>query len=340
MKSAIQFRVFLLVSAFAFTAAAPEFSSQPSTAKSATHSPTSAVEFLRDFTIIAPAKAGVTARIIVPPVSDATLDRIGPSATLFSIGPGDSVWLGMEPDLLIHATRGYRFRLGIPIADIAVLDNSTLLVATADAFGFLAMDEPGATSSSSQATVAFQPIITLPVTEARISLGENGTLYIFGTDVKSGRNDVFLLRPESVGSESVRALRAMRKVFSTTERISAVAGDGEETFVATGRLVVKISGGQERMTTAFQHPKEEITGLAFSRAHGLFYSTPSGVGVAWPDESIEFVRAPNVAIRLVGNSLYIFLKNNFGVVKVDGTDAFLPFLHPGKIAPLTEKGKP
>ena len=283
------------------------------------------VSFLPDFTIAFPPGSKSVARLVVPPVSDAVLDQLGPSSASFGVGPGDAVWFGQEPDLLIQASNGYRFRVGVPVSDIAILDDGTLLVVSAGVLGFIAADNASAAFGAGNVTVAFQPIVTLPFAEARLASGGKGALYIFGTDGKSGRNEVFLLRPEaSAGSGTARALRTIRKIFSTTERISSVAGDGNETFVATGRFVLKVSDGAVRIAPAFLHPKEEITGIVWSRKSGLFYATRSGVGSVSSDGSFEFVRVPNPAIRLVNDTLYILLRNSFAVVKVEGINAYRP----------------
>jgi hypothetical protein len=280
------------------------------------------VEFLRDFTIALPPGWNAPVRLVVPSLPDALLDKAGPASPRFAVGPGDAVWFGVDPGVLIHATRGYPLRPGVEFSDIAVLDGGGLLVATGDAVGFLAIDAPA--EGAGQGTVAFQPIVTLPVAEARLSAGPGGGLYLFGRGKEGGLNDVYLLAPEADPSApgAPRLLRSLRKVFSTAEKVSAVAGNGEDTFVATGRLVVKRAAGEAGVSPVLLHPKEEITGLARTRSGLLFYATPSGVGVVTPGGAVDFVKAPNPAIRAVGDELYILLRNAYAVVKVAGTEAF------------------
>ena len=288
------------------------------------------VEFLRDFTIAVPPGWKAPVRLLVPPVSDAVLDKVGPSAPLFTVGPADAVWFGVERNILINATKGYPVHPGVPLSDIAIIDGGGLLLATDDAVGFVVINAaPGTTFGDGQMTAIFQPIFTSPVTDAHLSAGANGSLYIFGGAREGGRNDVYLMAPEAVdhAPATPRALRTLRKVFSTTENISAVAGDGKETFVATGRLVVKVSGAKKEMVAALLHPKEPILGLALTHNGLLFYATSSGVGVVTPGGTAEFVKAPNVAIRSVGDNLYILLRNSFAVVKVEGTGAFRSAVH-------------
>jgi hypothetical protein len=301
--------------AFACLPASPRAASAP-------NAPASPVELLRDFTIALPPGWKAPVRIVVPSLPEALLDKAGPASPRFAVGPGDAVWFGVDPGVLVQATRGYPVRPGVPISDIAVLDGGGLLVATDDAVGFLAIDAPA--GGAATGTVAFQPIVTLPVTEARLSAGPGGGLYLFGRGKDDGLNDVYLLAPEAdpASPDAPRMLRTLRKPFSTEEKVSAVAGDGEDTFVATGRLVVKLAAGGKAMTPVLLHPKEEIVGLARTRSGLLFYATLSGVGVVTPGGAVDIVKAPNTAIRAVGDDLYILLRNAYAVVKVAGTDAF------------------
>jgi hypothetical protein len=305
-------------------------------AQAAAASTASSVEFLRDFTIAVPPGWKAPVRLLVPPVSDTVLDKMGPSAPLFAVGPADAVWFGIERNVLIHATKGYPLQLGVPFSDIAIIDGGGLLVATDGAIGFVVINvAPGTTPGDGQMTAAFQPIFTLPVTGAHLSAGANGSLYVFGRAKEGGRNDVYLMAPEAVehAPAAPRALRTLRKVFSTTENIAAVAGNGDETYVATGRLVVKVSRAKKGIVAVLLHPKEPVLGLALTHNGLLFYATSSGVGVVSAAGAVEFVKAANVAIRSVGDDLYILLRNSFAVVKVEGTGAFRTAMHPASPKP-------
>ncbi len=273
------------------------------------------MEFLPGFAIAVPPGSKAAARLVVPPASPETLDRLSWTGTTFAVGSGGVVWLGRDDGTLVNFTKGFKVRLSEPFSDIASLRGGALLVAGREALGFL------------PAGTAFQPIFSLPVTDARLAAGERGALYLFGAGRESGRNELYLLKPEasSPAPKARKAVRAFRKIFSTAENLSAAAGDGDVTFVAVGRLVLKITTtGQERIATVFVHPREDVTDLAWSRAHGLFYATPSGIGCAGPKETLEFIHAPNAAIRLVDGALYVLLKNSLAVVKVEGIDAFKP----------------
>lgn len=297
----------------------------PGRVGAANAAPTSAVELLRDFTIALPPGGKTAVRLLVSPLPDDVLDRLGPSAPLFAVGPRDAIWLGIEPGMLIHATKGYRFRSAVPLSDIAVVEGGGLVVAASDAVGYLVPDGSAASpGSAASEAAAFQPIAGLPLSEARLAAGGNGSLYLFGPALEGGGNAVYLMAPEAAGAGpgGPHAVRTLRRVFSTGERIAAVAGDGAETYVATGKLIVKISGASRTMTPVLAHPREPIAGLALTRRGLLFYATATSVGVVSPGGTVEFVKAPHVALRSVGDDLYLLLRSSLAVVKVEGMEPF------------------
>ncbi|TSA08591.1 MAG: hypothetical protein D4R73_08290 [Deltaproteobacteria bacterium] len=279
--------------------------------------------FLQDFSIALPASSHITVRLIVPPPDEKSRGKMAWTDVAFAVGPGDVVWFGHDGDTVINFSRGYLFRTDRTFTDIAVLTGGALLISGRTDLGFVPAVGLSA-ADGKVATVSVQPIFLLPVNDCRLSAGEKGALYLSGTGRESGKEEVHLVRPEPAvpGRDARMVVRTIRKIYVSTEKVSAVAGDGDETVIATGRLVFKVTAGRDALEPMFLHPREEITGLAFSRAHGLFYATPSGVGYAGPNGKVEFIKAPNVSIRIAGGALYVFLRNSLAVVKVEGIDAF------------------
>jgi len=280
------------------------------------------LELLRDFTIALPPGARTAVRLLVPPLSEAAAARRAPGAPRFTVGADDAAWLVVEPGVLVQATRGLRFRPGVPIADLAAVEGGGLVVTSGDAVGFLVPEPPEGAATAGRVT--FQPIADLPISEARLAAAVGGGLYLFGPAREGGGQAVYLLAPEPAGPGpgAPRALRSLRRVFSTSERIAAVTGDGRETFVATGKLVVKISSAAPGLTPVLLHPRSAITGLALTRRGLLFYATATGAGVAAPAGALEFVQAPGLSIRAAGDALYLLLRDSLALVKVEGTEPF------------------
>jgi len=295
--------------------------------------PPAGAGFLQDFSIALPASSHVAARLIVPPPDEKSRGKMAWADVAFAVGPDDVVWFGHDGNTVINFSRDYLFRTDRIFTDIAVLTGGALLIAGRTDLGFV--PEVGLSPAGGRIpSVSVQPIFLLPVNDCRLSAGEKGVLYLFGTGRESRKEEVYLVRPEpAVPGRNVKlAVRTIRKIYVSTEKVSAVAGDGDETFIATGRLVFKVTSGRDALEPIFLHPSEEITDLALSLMHGLFYTTPSGVGYAGPNGKVEFIRAHNTSIRIAGGALYVFLKNSLAVVKVEGIDTF-------RTLPLSESAK-
>jgi hypothetical protein len=289
------------------------------------------VDFLHDFSIALPASSHIAVRLIVPPPDETSREKMSWADVTFAVGPGDVVWFCHDGNTVINFSRGYLFRTDRKFTDIIVLSGGGLLIAGQTDLGFV---PAVGLSAEADRVVSVQPIFFLPVNDCRLSKGGKGALYISGTGKESRKEEVYLVRPEpAVPGRNVKlAVRTIRKIYVSTEKVSAVAGDGEETVIATGRLVFKVRSGRDALEPIFLHPREEITGLALSRDHGLFYTTPSGVGYVGPNGKVEFIRAHNTSIRIAGGALYAFLKNSLAVVKIEGIDTF-------RTLPLSESTK-
>lgn len=284
--------------------------------------PPAATAFLPDFAIVLPADSPVTARLIVPPPDAMTAKKLGWTDVAFAVGPNDALWFGHDADTVVNLSARYSFRMDRPFTDIAVLPGGGFLVAGRTDLGFVppAGISPG---RGRPAAASVQPILALPVDDCRLSVGEQGTLYLWGTGRDGGKEEVHVLQPEAIasGPGEGSAIRAIRKIYASTEKISAVAGDADGVLIATGRLIVTLTVAGDGLAPVFRHPREEIADLAWSRAHGLFYATPSGVGYVGPRGAVQFIRAPNTAIRIAGGALYVFLRNSLAVVKIERLDA-------------------
>lgn len=285
--------------------------------------PAAGTPYLQDFSIVLPADSRVAVQLIVLPSDDKTIAKMAWNDVMFAVGKGGTLWFGHDGNVLVNFSRGYIFRTDSPFSDIAVLPGGALLVATRTDLGFLPL--AGISPANGRtATVSVQPIFSLPIDNCRLSVGEKDALYFFGRDRTSGKEGVYLARPESVrsGSHDRKAVRTIRKIYESAEKVSAVAGDGEKTVIATGRLIIRVTEGRGGIVPVFQHPREVITGVALSRKHGLFYATPSGVGYTGPNGTVEFIKAPNTSIRIADGDLYVFLRNTLAIAKVKGLSDF------------------
>ena len=106
-------------------------------------------------------------------------------------------------------------------------------------------------------------------------------------------------------------------VYVSAERVTAVSGNGEKTFVAHGQLVLLITEGASWPQVYYEHPTDIIMGLDYSEEAGLFYATNYSVGLMSEGKALEFMRAPSPRIFLKGDSLYVMLSEQAAVLQVE-----------------------
>ena len=107
-----------------------------------------------------------------------------------------------------------------------------------------------------------------------------------------------------------------REIFSVKKTITAVAGNGNKTYIAMGRMVVELNGATGAVKGFFVHPSEDITGLAYAGMTGLFYTTASCAGYAGANGCMDFIKLPQPRILMRKNSLYVFIPDDYGVLKI------------------------
>ena len=258
--------------------------------------------WLLGVSLLLPQGSGVAARVVVPPAGPAALEKTGWSDVRFALGPGDAVWFSHDGEEAANFTKGYRLRARAPFDDMAGVEGVAPLFAAGGDLGFLAVDAP--------ASAAFQPIAALPVKDARLFPGDAGTLYAVGRG-EAGGWEAWVLVPG----------KGFRKVLASTERISAAAGDGVTSYAAVGRLVGRVDGAGRAFKGVFLHPKEEVSGLAYSAAAGLFYAVASGAGAIGAEGSVEFLRAPRAQLVARGPDLFVFLPDSLTVFRLENAGA-------------------
>src|SRR5205823_10304405 len=105
-----------------------------------------------------------------------------------------------------------------------------------------------------------QPLIELPSAGMRLAPAGRDACYLFGGETEVQRRELYLFS----------RTRPLRSLLRTEAPITAVAGDGVETAVATGSEIYLIAGGRATRIQAADGP---ITSLSGAPPYGLFYTT-------------------------------------------------------------------
>ncbi|HEX4046973.1 MAG TPA: hypothetical protein VH309_04025, partial [Elusimicrobiota bacterium] len=105
----------------------------------------------------------------------------------------------------------------------------------------------------------------------RLFSGGKDLLYIVVHNEETGKDEVSTLR--SGDGAPARA----EKILSSSERITALAGDGDKTYFVLGKWIMELPRGASKAKPIFA-PKDTPTSLAYSKRDGLFYATKSEMG--------------------------------------------------------------
>lgn len=274
-----------------------------------------------DAIVALPLESKISLRWAVFPLEDKIAKKANWNNILFAVDAKGRIWLGHDQKNIINLTKGFQFTLNQSISDFVFLEDGLLLAAD-KSIGFIPAFKRDFIKNKGIPVLAFQPLLDTPVINPKVSLAGKETIYITGYNPKSKNYEVYILQREEnkFKDKGKKSLRALKKLFSTKEKISAVTGEGEELYIAQGRLILKVISGKKEVKGIFLHPDEPINNILYSAQKGLFYTTNSGVGFLGSNLKAEFLNSPNTQICLRNGALYVFLGGSFGVLCFDGIE--------------------
>lgn len=276
------------------------------------------VDQMSDMTLVLPVDSGITTRWVVPPVNLAkpllkhTLNEIQ-----FSVDAQGTPWTGINGRLLINPVKQIVTSLSEPYQKFLHLDNGALLFSTVRMLGFMGVSAKPEFDKQGYPILPFQPISELPAYYSRIYKGAGNCVYLVAEDAVSQKTALYLLRPEIDRVSGKTELRNYRKIFESREPITAVAGDGDTTFMALGKLVVVLNQTDNKLLPVPVQPDEEVRELAYKQGTGLFYAGASGIGFLGAKRAFRFLETSNARIAVHEQSLYVLFPRTLGVVCFD-----------------------
>ena len=279
------------------------------------------LQVLSDTTIFLPVKSLVKMKWVFPPL-DPELVREATGQwqkTCFSVDPKGQVWIGYGNQYLLTPLGGQRIVLSESYWNFVHLDNGALVFSTAAKIGMMVSGEKLTTNEKGIPVFPFQPVALLPAHCYRMCKGAGETLFFLCRDAAKRETSIYLLKPEKGSSNAGEhgQLRSYRKIFTTSETVTAVAGDDQFTFIALGKMVVVVSGKTSKVSRLASHPSYEISELVFSPEAGLYYATTGSVGYIGADGVFEFLQTPLPSLFLKGDTLHICFRKNLGVVALE-----------------------
>jgi hypothetical protein len=231
--------------------------------------------------------------------------------------PNGQAWL-LCRQLFLQGPSAVLFLSDRPLDSVAWLGDGPLLGASGDEIGLLA---PAKSSSGAKGVnrLRFEAFRRFRGRKVSLFQGFGGAVYVLA--VGRAQSDILLMK--GVGERTASA-----SLFKTSRRVTAIAGDGQRTYVAFGRRVFGLeaeatnAGGVAlALEHLFDHPDADIVSLGYSPRLGLFYATADGAGYLGSRYRFEFLRAPGAKTVLAGDALDI-LPAEGGIVKLENLENF------------------
>lgn len=254
-----------------------------------------------------PQSAGIGLRPVLEQRDDASFDS--PAHFRLGVDPTGRAWFGETPGTHI-VEPGDRGSIIVdrPFTDLVWLANGEKIACTAA--GLVAVRTPENSGSGKDTPGALWPVSSLPGEGCRLFPAGDAAIYLL--DSWRGLTRVFLIDPS--------AARKIVNLAATPSKVNAAAGDGGTTFIAAGNEILQLS--DSAAPKLLYRAAAPVTGLAYSRRAGLFYSTKDAVGFIDPRFRMDFLRVKDPEIVLHGDELYVRLSQSFAVVAVTGADKF------------------
>ena len=281
------------------------------------------IKYVPDTFVILPAKTKMIFEWLLPPRDRNGLKPAAENNAQFSVDTKGNLWFGRDNNMLANFGKNFVLKMDVPYREFVFLDSGVMYISTDKYLGFIAeIGKKAEADKNGIISASFQPLASLPVPGCSMFPGEGNILYLKGYDNESGDSNVYTFggKGSTVKTGDKGSALCYKHIFSVKKPITAVAGNGKKTYIAMGRMIVEITNGKDGVKGFFVHPSEDITGIAYSGKAGIFYSTASYIGYAEGNGCIDFMKASNPRILMQKNILYVFMPDNYGVLKISNVD--------------------
>lgn len=247
-----------------------------------------------NFKLVVPRNVEVSTLLIPPgstpaaPGSNLAFDIDPDGLPVFADGPNLKVFGSPRP----LATAGSK-----PIEDFAWMSDGALVLLT-----------QGRLAGLGPKGVELGP--ATPAPDMRVRPAGKNAAYIFGGAHEPANHDVYLF--ERTGR--------IAKLFAAPGPVTAVAGDGKTSYVATERTLIRLAEGKPAKVVL--KTADPIISVDVA-PQGLFYATASSVGyLSRAGVAYDFLRGAGGAVRVRGSALFLLLRDDGKVIRFKPIEAF------------------
>lgn len=271
------------------------------------------LNIFKQATFLLPEGASLSTHWVLPPTENTRTDA------KLSVDAEGAPLISYADHYLLSPTKEYLVALQGNITGMTRLANGVLLLAVGSDIGILAKPKQAARDKEGVPLTGFQPLATVPLDKIEVLSGAGISAYIAGHDPLARNYAVYLLKPvPGAGLEHLELL------YESSNKITAVTGNDEATFVAVGNKVLRIPRNEGDVTTVYTHPSDTVSGLALIPG-GLLVSTGRELVLTGQNGTMEIMRSSGHDIVMSGKRLYILFQNSLGVLAVDNLDELRRF---------------
>ena len=262
-----------------------------------------------------PLHPAISMEWVLKPLDGKTQDSLSRHRFRLAIDGAGNPWFADGANrLLVNPLNDHSVLAPERFSDFVWMEGGDPVLCTKKTLGLLKVPSAPPNKQESLRTAPFFPALPLSHTDCRLFSGGSDALYVIEHDPAENKDEIMLL-------SGAKGAQAAEKLVAAAFHVEAVAGDGMTTFVGAKHWIYKLSSDSKEPQRYFD-AKNDVTGLAYSKETGLFYTTRSGVGFVDSKFQLEFIKSTDPEIVLRGTDLYIRLSKNFAVVKITGADRF------------------
>lgn len=259
-----------------------------------------------ELSIALPADGTVQAEWLARPMPVAEVRKAGFAMQRFRLDRQMATWMLHDNRTITNLDNGVAFTVARNIYDFIWLRDGALLIAAEKSLGIIAPLKRGEGVPAKVPEVQFQPVIHLPAQGCRLATDGMDAIFAYGYDPEVSGYALFTLLKGFAGWE---------RLFVTDEQIADACFDGTTLSVAAGRTIHQLRPGDHNSIGGFKHPLDVFTGLACTPDGRLFFSTARGVGMI-NGATIELLRSNRTQVEARGRSLYLFMPESLGVIRL------------------------
>ncbi|HEX2950731.1 MAG TPA: ankyrin repeat domain-containing protein [Armatimonadota bacterium] len=261
-----------------------------------------------------PVESGITVRWACPPIDKESVSNAHVYDFQMGIDASGAPWFGYKGDTLQCPTKSLLCTTSPCYSGYVFLENGALLLYNNTNWGYLVPPVKQKQAPRRPPVITYQPVAALPMPEAQLFAGTDGSLFFTGKNPATGKYEIDTLVTGDADKGFAGPTNYLH-IFSADEPITAVTGTMKHVYAAVGKVILSIAPDTKSVTT-LQRLDTPVHALVGDNGI-LYYATASRVGVCTECGTMELLTVSNARIAARGGTLYVGFADTLGVLALD-----------------------